>query len=64
MINDKLEYITKFSAESDLPGQSFMLLNAIASGLKGVLKNFVMYSNLSTDRLLFINDFYYYFINI
>ncbi len=47
MITDKMEYITKFFAESDLSGKLFMFLNAIASGLKGVLKNFVMYSILS-----------------
>ncbi len=51
MINDKLEYIRKFSAESDLPGQFFMLLMAVASGLKGVLKNFPIYSNLSTNKI-------------
>ncbi len=53
MINNKLEYITKFSAESDLPGQFFMLLEAVASGLKDVLKNFIMYSNLSRNKIQF-----------
>ncbi len=52
MINDKLEYITKFSPEY-LPGQLFMHLIAFTSGLKGVLKNFIMYSNLSTRKILF-----------
>jgi hypothetical protein len=43
---DKLEYITKFSAESGLPVLLFKFSKAFTSGLKGVLKNFVMYSNL------------------
>jgi hypothetical protein len=42
-----LEYIAKFSPETDLPGMFFMFPQAVASGLKGALKNFVMYSNLS-----------------
>jgi hypothetical protein len=43
----KWEYITKFTPESGLPGWSFMFLKAVASGLKCVLINFVMYSHLS-----------------
>jgi len=41
-----LEYITKFSAESGLPGLLFKFLKAVTSDLKSVLKYFVMYSNL------------------
>jgi hypothetical protein len=46
MISDKSKYITKFTPESDLPGKFFMFSRAIASGLKGVLINFVMYFDL------------------
>ena len=54
MIKNRLGYITEFLAESDLPGQFFMYLNAFTSGLKGVLKNFVICSSLSTNEVEFL----------
>ncbi len=53
MIRDKLEHTGNFSAESDLPGKFYVFLNVIASGLKGVLKNSPVYSNLSTNNIYF-----------
>jgi hypothetical protein len=53
MANYKLKYITKFSAESGLHSSFFLFLSAVASGLKGVLKNFVIYFNLSRDKIYF-----------
>ncbi len=37
-----MKHITKFTQESGFPGQLFIFLKVIASGLKGVPINFVM----------------------